>query len=209
MRHDVEFSIERAYSLGQIEIENSVKSTFNFQVCCETYNVFSATNSEKIRALKKMGHEIGLHFYANHLNKKNIDDLIISLHSQKKLLEAAIDIEISTFSFHRPKDWMLEIRKDQIGGMLNQYGKSFFEFSKEPKNIKYVADSRHSWDYGYPLDYIKKDRLQVLTHPDEWSLNGLNEANNFRLLKAELSSKISEAFLSESPRNFTQYKNQI
>jgi len=209
MRHDVEFSVHRAYSLGKIESENSVKSTFNFQVCCETYNIASNINRKKVRELKKAGHEIGLHFYAGHLENQDLDKLIVNLHKQKDILESAIDIEISTFSFHRPKQWMLEIREDLVGGMINQYGNSFFEYSNKPQNIKYIADSRHSWDYGYPLDLTDKCRLQILTHPDEWSINGLNEKDNFMALKTELTKNISDAFLAESPRNFTKYKGKI
>jgi len=209
MRHDVEFSVDRAYLLGKFEAENSVKSTFNFQVCCETYNMVSKTNREKVRELRNIGHEIGLHFYANHLDSEDLNELLINLHKQKYILENAVDMEISTFSFHRPKEWMLKVREDQIGGMLNQYGNSFFEFSNEPKNIRYVADSRHSWDYGHPLDFTDIDRLQILTHPDEWSINGLNEEDNFIALKAELNRNVSEAFLAESPRNFAKYKDKI
>lgn len=209
MRHDVEFSVNRAYLLGKIENENSVKSTFNFQVCCDTYNIASNINRKKVRELKKFGHEIGLHFYAGHLNNIDLDGLIINLHKQRDILENAVDIKISTFSFHRPKNWMLEIREDIVGGMLNQYGNSFFEYSNEPQNIKYIADSRHGWDYGYPLDYKNKLRLQILTHPDEWTIDGLNEKDNFMALKAELGKNISEAFLAESPRNFIKYEGKI
>ena len=74
-------------------------------------------------------------------------------------------------------EWLLKIRDDEIGGMLNQYGQSFFEFSDEPKNIKYLADSRHSWDYGHPLDYKHMDFLQILTHPDDYE-SFINELQN-------------------------------
>jgi hypothetical protein len=209
MRHDVEFSVDRAHSLGVIESDWLVKSTFNFQVSCETYNIFSFANRKKVRALKELGHEIGLHFYGDHILEGSVDELILGLNKQRAILEAAIDIEVSTFSFHRPKKWMLEIRDDHLGGMLNQYGKSFFEFSSSPKTIKYIADSRHSWDYGHPLNFTDMSRIQILTHPDEWSLTGSNEVDNFRALKSELSRNISEAFLAESPRNFSKYKGQI
>jgi len=209
MRHDVEFSVHRAYTLGKFEAENSVKSTYNFQVCCETYNIESNINSEKVIELRKNGHEIGLHFYAGHIENQDVNELIINLHKQKDILERAIGIEISTFSFHRPKQWMLEIREDMIGGMLNQYGNSFFEYSNDPQKIKYLADSRHSWDYGYPQDFTDWRRLQILTHPDEWSINGLNEKDNFLEIKAELTQTISDAFLAESPRNFSKYEGKI
>jgi hypothetical protein len=83
MRHDVEFSVDRAYLLGKIEAENSVKSTFNFQVCCETYNMASKKNREKVRELRNIGHGIGLHFYANHLDNEDLTELLLNLHRQK------------------------------------------------------------------------------------------------------------------------------
>ena len=47
MRHDVEFSVERAFELGELENQKGVKSTFNFQVCCDTYNVASNVSRKK------------------------------------------------------------------------------------------------------------------------------------------------------------------
>jgi|ETNmetMinimDraft_13_1059891.scaffolds.fasta_scaffold80425_1 hypothetical protein len=51
----------------------------------------------------------------------------------------------------------------------------------KPKVIKYSADSSHLWNYGHLLDSMKFDKIQVLTHPDEWSSRGLNEEENSRL----------------------------
>ncbi|MDC3401432.1 hypothetical protein OA101_00035 [Alphaproteobacteria bacterium] len=135
MRHDVEFSVERAFELGELENQKGVKSTFNFQVCCDTYNVASNVSREKIRSLANFGHTIGLHFYASHIEDSNFEVLEKELIRQTKILEDATDLDVKTFSFHRPKSWILkDLRDDQLAGLINQYGKSFFEFS-ENQNI--------------------------------------------------------------------------
>ena len=210
MRHDVEFSVERAFLLGKVEHENNVRSTFNFQVACNTYNVVSNKSREQILSLHSFGHEIGLHYYASHIEEGNLDELVIDLHRQRDILQRAVGLEIKTFSFHRPQQWMLAaLRDDFVGGLLNQYGNSFFEYDPAPTRVKYVADSRHGWDYGYPLDFVSSRQIQVLTHPDEWSEKGGDEEANFRAIKAELSQNISEAFMDESPRNFAKYEGKI
>lgn len=210
MRHDVEFSIDRALAIGELEYKQGVSSTFNFQVCCDTYNVSSPGNSKAIRELSEMGHHIGLHFYVSHIIQKDWQSLENELDRQKRLLNAATGLTIDRFSFHRPKKWMLsELRSDRWCDLINEYGDSFFEFSDKPEDIKYFADSRHAWDYGHPLDYVNSTKIQVLTHPDEWSPPGLKERENFHSLKQELSAGISDTFLRESPKNFEKYSKII
>ena len=70
-------------------------------------------------------------------------------------MEIGLGLKIDRFSFHRPADWVLKNRSDVMNGLLTLYGGSFFEHTKTPKtpkHIKYLADSRHRWDYGHPLE---------------------------------------------------------
>ena len=87
-------------------------------------------------------------------------------------------MDCNYFSYHRPPKWVLENRNDEISGMINAYGPSFFEFSSNPKEIIYLADSQHKWTYGHPLDRLSSAKIQILTHPDEWTLNGDNDDNS-------------------------------
>ena len=98
---------------------------------------------------------------------------------QKKLFELALNFSCEIFSFHRPPAWVLEQREDQINGMINTYGPSFFEFSPKPEKIKYFADSKHEWAYGHPLESSIKNRVQILLHPDEWTLKGDSDLKQF------------------------------
>lgn len=210
MRHDVEFSLERALALGKIECEFDVNSTFNFQVYCDLYNIFSPDAKSVLQELRHMGHTVGLHLYVSHVGLGSKDDVLEELSVQRKLLECASGNAVRTFSFHRPTKWMLcQFREDHYCDMINQYGESFFEFTEMPTRIKYISDSRHVWNYGNPLEHIDSKRLQILTHPDEWSENGDEEYENFKILKEEFGEKVSKVFYKESPKNFKKYVGLI
>ena len=205
MRHDVEFSVLRALELAQIESRYSIRTTYNFQVMGHTYNPCSVINAERMMEIRNLGHYIGLHFYYHHIPDYDWVALEAEFHRQVKLLENITGFNCDRFSFHRPKSWVLEPRGDYMFGKINQYGKSFFEFSPNPKRIKYISDSRHEWCYGHPLNQNEFQQLQILTHPDEWTKDGLNEEENFRSILSELNQETRSTFLRESPKNYTKY----
>ena len=91
------------------------------------------------------------------------------------MLEVATNLRIDRFSFHRLPDWVLAKRSNILGGLINMYGPAFFEFSKKPLEIKYLADSQHRFLYGHPLDDHKFSKFQILLHPDEWTKFGCSE----------------------------------
>ena len=61
LRHDIEFSIDRAYELAKVEKELGVTSTYTVQVRNNTYNALSEKNIDLIKRIKDLGHHIGLH----------------------------------------------------------------------------------------------------------------------------------------------------
>ncbi len=185
IRHDVEFSTQRALRIAKIENSEGVKSSFLFQVRSNAYNVLSIFNREIIEKISELGHKVGLHLYVSHIKKNDWNRLELELYKQKEILEFAIGKKIDRFSFHRPPEWVLNRRDDLICDLINMYGESFFEFSPEPKSIKYIADSKHQFKYGDPQENIKFSKIQLLLHPDEWSDRGFDAFENFRSLEDE------------------------
>ena len=62
LRHDIEFSIDRALEMARIEHEDlNVHSTYTVQLRNNTYNALSQKNIEAIQEIESMGHYIGLH----------------------------------------------------------------------------------------------------------------------------------------------------
>ena len=206
LRHDVEFNVKRALDIAEIESAYKIKSTYFFQVLSSGYNPFSSVNKKNIQRIKELGHDVGLHFYVSHLEDDNWDVLENELNIQKILFEKGLQINCNIFSYHRPPRWVLENRDDQLCGMINAYGQSFFEFSPNPKNIIYMADSQHKWSYGHPIDNIRASKIQILTHPDEWTAEGDSSNKEYfsNLIKDHNNNFVET--LDKETKHFNEHK---
>ena len=58
MRHDVEYSVERAYELARVENSMDFTSTYFFQWTNNTYNILSRKNMDLIKDMHERGHQI-------------------------------------------------------------------------------------------------------------------------------------------------------
>ena len=199
LRHDIEFSIDRAYELAKIESELGVVSTYTVQVRNNTYNALSEKNIELIQKIKDLGHHIGLHQNPPLMEIEKLGNYIITdIH----LLEHFYGFEIDRFAFHRPKKEFLASYinlKDKI----NCYGKNFFHYFDEKPDkldVLYLADSNHEWKYGYPLefDFSKINKLQLLTHPFSWTENGGDNYGNFLSLIRERNKELLYSMNTET-----------
>ena len=209
LRHDVEFSVDRALKLALLEAEHNTKSTFFFQVLSNAYNPFSVKNYKKIQKIEELGHDVGLHFYITHLNHHDHGQLRSELARQKAMFELGLDMECKAFSFHRPPKWVLEIREDVVDGILNAYGPSYFEFSPNPEKIKYITDSQHKWSYGHPLDFSSESKVQILLHPDEWSPSGDTGPEGFFSSIIDENANEFISTLDGETKHFAAYKMDL
>lgn len=208
LRHDVEFDVERAHELAKIDNDKNFKSSFLFQVNSNAYNIASVRNKKLINEINEMGSSIGLHLYVSHLKANDWDSFEMELKQQLDILQRSFDFKVNRFSIHRPPKWTLLNRADILYGLINMYGESFFEFSAQPKNIKYIADSRHSFDYGHPLNSYSFKKFQLLLHPDEWSIEGLNAEDNFKKLINDNRLRFDETLNNET-KNYAIYRDKI
>ncbi|MGE5329814.1 MAG: hypothetical protein ACM3KR_09940 [Deltaproteobacteria bacterium] len=169
-RHDIDFSVHRAFKLASIELEEKIKSTFFIHLHNDYYNALESEVSELIRNIINMGHEIGLHFDTSFycLKSKDVLELERYLRIEKEFLEAVFNKEIKVFSFHNPdinEDWT-KVGNEEIAGMINTYSDYF------KKKFGYCSDSNGYWRHkrlGDILELAQDERLQVLTHPECWT----------------------------------------
>lgn len=203
LRHDIEFSIERAFQLSQIENEEQITSSYFVQLTNNSYNAFSKKNLDMLRQMIHAGHHIGLHYHCN--GNTNQNDVKNGINKELKILETMLNHRIDRFSMHRPsKDsryWEIS-----IPGIINTYGKDFFTYSEDPLNenisVKYLADSKHRWNYGYPDQHTLKnnDKVQILIHPFSWTNKGYSNENNFKSLINDKVNGLMETFENEFQR---------
>ncbi|WP_010283361.1 polysaccharide deacetylase family protein [Bacillus timonensis] len=189
IRHDVEFSVERAFEMAKIESELGVKSSYMFQIRNNAYNLFSSENINMVRQIKEMGHHIGLHVHLKMVEEfESIESYILN---DVQVMEAFLNIPVDRFSYHRPPKDILKL-KVRINNLINTYDDIYFDLKEDEDNfenvrIKYFSDSMHQWKYGYPSEEeIKKyKKIQLLVHPYSWTKKGYPNTENFYSLKDE------------------------
>ena len=201
LRHDIEFSIDRAYKLAKIEKELGVVSTYTVQVRNNTYNALSEKNINLISKIRDLGHHIGLH--QNPPSSLKLDTLKDYIMRDINILEDSYGFEIDRFAFHRPKKEYLNCYV-QLDNKINCYDKKFFNYFDEDRpeklEVLYLADSNHQWKYGYPLDFdfSKINKLQLLTHPFSWTKAGGDNYGNFLSLIRERNNELVHSMNTET-----------
>lgn len=209
MRHDVEYSVERAYRLSKVEESMDFTSTFFFQWTNNNYNILSRRNMDMIKDMHERGQTIGLHFALNGLT--DMDVIKKQIVKEINMFSEMAGFTIDTFSFHRPsKDVLRENIK--LPGIINAYQDDFFTFAEEVTpdtkvNVKYMSDANHIWRYGYPdeANITGYDKVQVLVHPFAWHKKGYDNFDNYVSLVEEKYETMIESIDAEC-KDFGEYK---
>lgn len=210
MRHDVEYSVERAYQLARVEQSMDFISTYFFQWTNNSYNILSRRNMDMIKDMHERGQHIGLHFALNGMT--DMAQIRQRIRKEMEILSEMFGFEITEFSVHRPsKDVLRENIK--LDGILNAYQDDFFTFAEhvtgESKlSVKYMSDANHIWRYGYPDEntILGYDKVQILTHPFAWTKKGYDNFDNYRTLMQEKYVELVESVDNEC-KDFGEYKD--
>ncbi len=158
LRHDIDYSLEQAVKLARLEKELGVRSTYFVLLSSDFYNPASSSSYRNLHELLDLGHNIGLHFdeTAYDYDRFGIDYYI---RKEARILSDLIDVNINSFSLHRPNHFSLET-EIRIPGLINSYGEEFFH------GFKYLSDSRRRWRESVE-EIIEKgefEKLHILTH---------------------------------------------
>jgi len=188
--------------MAVIEAEQcNIISSYFIQLRNNFYNTLSTQNIKLIKEIHSMGHNIGLHVHLGGLNEiKDIENYILK---DIDILRYYTNINIDRFSFHRPTKDVLKLNLN-IGLLVNVYSDKYFHFIDNNEQldflkIKYISDSMHRWNYGYPNEkmLVDNDRIQLLIHPYSWTEEGLSNQDNFRSLIKEKNRDLINTIRSE------------
>jgi hypothetical protein len=202
LRHDIEFSIDRALKIAEIEKSLGISSTYTVQLRNNTYNALSQKNIDIIRKINNMGHKIGLHQNPPMMNDEKLIKYILK---DIETLEHYYGFEVDRYAFHRcGSNPEILKRYVEIPNKINCYDKKFFHYFKgdTPKKLRvyYLADSNHKWKYGYPLElnFNKVNKIQLLTHPYSWTEDGFDNYSNYLTLIRERKVELVESMDTET-----------
>ena len=197
IRHDVEYSVQRAYNLAKLEESMGIKSTYLFQIRNNCYNTLSVQNVRAIQEMHAMGHSIGLHVHCGLLKDYvTVSDMVLQ---DMDILATSTKIPMNVFSFHRPTVSLLTSNL-KIDNLINAYGELFFHpyQGRQPNqlNVKYISDSNHTWKYGYPTT-SNNSKLQLNFHPFSWTKRGHENTPNFKTLITEKHDEMVQSMSNE------------
>lgn len=210
MRHDVEYSVERAYELARVESSMDFTSTYFFQWTNNSYNILSRKNKDLIKDIHERGHNVGLHFALNGMT--DMEQIRSQILKEIRILNELFGFTIDTFSIHRPsKDVLRENIK--LPGIINAYQDDFFTFGENVTEqseveVKYLSDANHIWRYGYPdeKNILSYDKVQILTHPFAWCKEGYNNFDNYKALVNEKYVELIDSIDREC-KDFGEYRD--
>lgn len=210
MRHDVEYSVERAHSLSRVEDSLDFTANYFFQWTNNSYNILSRCNMDMVKDMNERGHNIGLHFALNGLT--DIEQIRKQITKEMDTLSEMFGFEMRQFSIHRPSKAILKANL-KFSDIINAYQDEFFTFSEnaavDPQiKIKYLSDSNHIWRYGYPdAETLKShDKIQILTHPFGWTKPGYDNFDNFKTLVREKHLEVINSIHNEC-KDFGEYRD--
>lgn len=210
MRHDVEYSVERAYNLSKIEESMDFTSAYFFQWTNNSYNILSRKNRDMVKDMHERGHQIGLHFALNGMT--DMEQIKRQILREMQILSEMFGFAVDTFSIHRPsKDVLRENIK--LPGIINAYQDDFFTFAENmteetPVTVKYMSDANHIWRYGYPdaENILSHDKVQILTHPFAWTKKGYDNFENYKALVKEKTTEVIDSIDNEC-KDFGEYRD--
>jgi len=163
LRHDIDFDLQLAYNLAEIEHDIGIVSTYFVLTTCPTYNVMSANSRKLLRGIKDLGHEIALHFDPTLYGDQ---DLLTAVNKETEILSFAIGDDIKSISLHNPS---VHGQYPLFEGYINAYDPKLFS------DANYIADSCYGFRGKNPFEFIKNievGMVQVLLHPMHYSEGG-------------------------------------
>jgi hypothetical protein len=164
-RHDVDFSMQAARRLAEIESEEGVTATYFINIHSEFYNAFERQVSDCIEDIVRLGHELGVHFDATYYGVNSevaLGDLVAR---EARIITESFGSQPAAFAFHNPTVFGLGCQAWSYGGLVNTYAKYF------QTEVGYCSDSNGYWRHRRLEDVLTaaaEPKLQVLTHDAWW-----------------------------------------
>lgn len=176
LRHDIDVDLKKAYGMARIEKKYGIKTTYFILIRSPFYNIFDRSNSDFIRGISDLGHQIGLHFDETYYGMEDAESINRNVDTEVQILKDYFNISVIAVSFHRPSKFIIQSDIKLNNNLVNTYARNFTE------GFKYVSDSRRMWKEGCfcrffekaSPEYHKHDRIQTLVHPVWWTDKSLD-----------------------------------
>lgn len=184
LRHDVDFSLEFAYDLANIEYDLGVESSYYVLLHAETFNVLAPKSMGIIETMSKI-HEVGLHY-----------DSRYSLSHEVDILSSIARKPITSYTQHVPTLSSKEVYQ----GLINPNELDF----------TYISDSGRNWREGCICQHIgKQKKLHVSMHPEWWVTNSKNREDMIHQLQMQQLNKANKNITEIKQMLYEYYRDDL
>lgn len=167
MRHDIDFDVLAAERMAREEAKLGVRAAYFFLLRTPFYSVFNEAETQAIRSILAMGHEVGLHFdRGSYPRECGTDVLAAACRKEADILGSWFGFTVKVLSYHRPGPVEIEGHAANSHPLLNTYMPEF------TRAIEYRSDSGGRWRYGHPFEspaFRSGNPIQILIHPIWWT----------------------------------------
>ncbi len=143
MRHDVDFSVQRAVAMARIEAGRQVRATYFLRLRSELYNLLETPCRRGVETIVGLGHAIGLHYdYTEPLSGALLDERVSF---DAEILRREFGAPVEVVAFHDP------VTAGTLGNYDTRVGGLFSAYSSAVRNrYRYFSDSFGHWNPSTP-----------------------------------------------------------
>jgi hypothetical protein len=190
LRHDVDFSPEKALEMARLDHQFGARSTFFFLLTSPYYNILSKSGVECVEQITKLGHECGLHYDCEGFEHLSSETRRRRVHHFAECLEDATGTPIKTIAQHKPAHSSV---REEFSSYLDAYSVPFFE------DMGYISDSRGTFRVSDVHEFFRRNpRSQMVIHPIWWHAQKKSRSEVFRFIEKTISMRIEGLLKSES-----------
>ena len=188
LRHDIDYSPQRALAIAKIEKKLGLKSTYFVRVHGEYYHPFDHQSYSAIKMITELGHEIGLHSEARSLAQEFKIPVVALFRIEKEILEKIFDLKVVSASEHADLGRSQNYWQKHLFAQIAKRKVGIKHYPQEWSDFKYLSDSLGSWKEGCLCQNLRKYvKIQALVHPDWWGPGAQKEIR--KLIKANPLAK--------------------
>ena len=176
IRHDIDFSLDKAVRFAEFEADLGIKSIYYILVNGPYYNPFHPENIEKIKMIKDLGHSIGIHFDLNNIKSVDATTQANLIHAFRALLEYYSIQEINYITFHRM------IPSFELVQLLSNEELYFPDMNK---SFKYITDTNKNWTEDISEVAKFYPNIQINVHPEWWTEEEMDWESNIHQLRLD------------------------
>lgn len=170
LRHDVDYSLEMALRLAEVNAELSIRGTFCVLLRSQIYNLLSDRSLSVLEKMAALDQSLGLHASVRPMLP---DDGVVEsrIRADFECVQSNCSLVSPVCSWHNPTPEVLEgyLSRPTVGGLVNTYSASFV------REMPYYSDSnmRHSVeDFMRVVGDGGSPCMQLLLHPLNWVAGG-------------------------------------